>query len=119
MGCFEMKLLLDSHIWLWWVNQSNDLSEAHKQIIEEAEEVFVSAISCWEITLLAQRQRIQLPTDKEHWFHLALEQSGITCLPLTQAIAIQSALLPYAHRDPADRFIIATSLQYSVASDEF
>lgn len=112
MGRFTVKLLLDTHIWLWWINQSEELSPAHTQIIENADSVFVSAISCWEIMLLVQRQRIQLPLEPSEWFRLGLSSSGIACLPLTHAIAVHAALLESAHRDPADRFIIATALEH-------
>jgi PIN domain nuclease of toxin-antitoxin system len=109
-----MRLLLDTHIWLWWVNQSGELLPKHDALIQEAEELYVSTISCWEVALLNQRQRIRLPVDQQRWFHLAIEQSGIICLPLSQKIAVRAADLSYHHRDPADRFIIATALELNL-----
>jgi PIN domain nuclease of toxin-antitoxin system len=105
-----MNLVLDTHIWLWWINQDNQLSAQHQKVIAGTENVFVSAISCWEITMLHQRQRIELDVSLNEWFRLALEGANIACLPITEAIAIKSATLDFYHRDPADRFIIATTL---------
>jgi len=105
-----MNLLLDTHIWLWWINQDNQLSDKHKNQIAEAKNVFVSSVSCWELVMLHQRQRIDLSGDFEDWFSIALAGANIVCLPITAAIAIKSACLDFHHRDPADRFIIATSL---------
>lgn len=111
MGCPQVKILLDTHIWLWWVNQTGELPAGHQALLQEAEALYVSSISCWEIALLAQRQRIRLPVDHRRWFELAIKQSGIVCLPLSLQIAVRSAELPYQHRDPADRFIMATALE--------
>lgn len=105
-----MNLLLDTHIWLWWIDEDNQLSPKHRAIISGAENVFVSAISCWEIVLLHQRQRIELSMSLDDWFRLALEKANIGCLPITEEVAIKSAGLDFHHRDPADRFIIATAL---------
>ena len=109
-----MNLLLDTHIWLWWINQSEELPTKHVDLIENAERVYVSAISCWEVALLKERQRIELPITQSKWFQLALQQAGIICLPLTHSIAIQAASLSHTHRDPADRFIIATALEHQL-----
>jgi len=105
-----MNLLLDTHIWLWWINQDNQLSAQHCAVIGEAENVFVSAVSCWEVVMLHQRQRIALSKPLPEWFYLGLEKANITVLPVTEAIAVKSAQLAFYHRDPADRFIIATAL---------
>jgi PIN domain nuclease of toxin-antitoxin system len=106
-----MKILLDTHIWLWWVNQNSELSPEHIHLIENAEEIFISSISCWEVTQLSQRQRIILPQMASKWFQLALDETGISCIPISKQIAIRAGELPYHHRDPADRFIIATALE--------
>lgn len=103
-----MNLLLDTHIWLWWINQNEQLSIQHQAIIAEAENVYISSISCWELALLQQRQRIELNEPLQDWLHIALED--IVCLPITETIAVQSALMDFHHRDPADRFIIATAV---------
>jgi PIN domain nuclease of toxin-antitoxin system len=108
VGGNEVNVLLDTHVWLWWVHQDQQLPDRHRELIAQAENVFVSALSCWEAVLLHQRQRIELVEPLQDWLQLAL--TNIVCLPLTEAIATQSAWLNFHHRDPADRFIIATPL---------
>jgi PIN domain nuclease of toxin-antitoxin system len=103
-----MNLLLDTHVWLWWVNQNEQLSIQHQALISQAENVYVSSISCWEIAMLHQRERIELADPLKDWLQIALQD--INCLPLTETIATQSALLAFHHRDPADRFIISTAV---------
>ncbi len=105
-----MNLLLDTHIWLWWVNQDEQLSIQYQDIIAEAENVYISSISCWELVLLQQRQRIELNEPLQGWLQTALED--IVCLPITETIAVHSALMDFHHRDPADRFIISTAVIY-------
>ncbi len=107
-----MRLLLDTHIWLWWVNNTDDLPKSHSNYIEQVDELYVSAISCWELAYLHQHRRIELPLETEQWFDDALQGSGVICLPCSRTIAISAAKLPEYHRDPADRFIIATTLEY-------
>jgi PIN domain nuclease of toxin-antitoxin system len=107
-----MRLLLDTHIWLWWINNTDDLPLSHRDYIEQADELYVSVLSCWELAYLCQRRRIELLTDIDQWFDDALKGSGVICLPCSRSIAISAAKLPEHHRDPADRFIIATAVEY-------
>ncbi len=72
----------------------------------------VSAISCYEITLAQQRGKLELPCAASQWFHDALEPAGITIFPLTPNIACRAVELSPVHRDPFDRLIIATALEY-------
>lgn len=113
-----MNVLLDTHAWIWWINQDSMLPAKAGQWIEKADNVAVSAISCWEVRMLRQRQRIELAGAVEDWLEQALQPAGIACLPVSCAIADKSANLPQHHRDPADRLIIATALEhrYSVLS---
>jgi|APLak6261660231_1056022.scaffolds.fasta_scaffold03640_2 PIN domain nuclease of toxin-antitoxin system len=108
MGYVAVNLLLDTHIWLWWINQNGPLTNQHRETIAQAEQVFISSISCWELVMLYQRQRIELDLPLQDWLSIALRD--IVCLPLTAEIAMRAALLDFQHRDPADRFIIATAL---------
>jgi PIN domain nuclease of toxin-antitoxin system len=101
-------IILDTHIWVRW--SCNDLSNSITSRIERATSVCVSAISCWEIAYLAKRGRLDLGIPLKDWFHAALDQSDITLLPLDGEIARIAAELPDHHRDPSDRFIIATAI---------
>jgi PIN domain nuclease of toxin-antitoxin system len=72
----------------------------------------VSAISCFEITLLVKGRKLELPLPTDEWIQEALEQSAIECLPITCSITQRSVNLTDIHRDPADRMIIATALEH-------
>ena len=80
-------------------------------IIDRCDQVVVSAISCWELAYLARRNRLVLPLPVDEWLIAALDESGVTSLPLTARMASMAAGLTDVHRDPADRFIIATAIE--------
>lgn len=105
-------IVLDTHIWIWWVHGDERLTQRQMEIIQahEDDEIGVSAISCWEIAKLVERGRLDLPCPLEDWFDLALSYPGIRLIELTPAIAIESTRLPGEfHRDPADQIIVATA----------
>ena len=104
-------IILDTHIWLWWINQDNERLGANRvAAIQSADIVAVSAISCFEVAWLDLHGRIELPCSRQTWFEKALEGSVIALLPITPAIATAAVELPEHHRDPQDRLIIATAL---------
>ena len=104
-------IVLDTHIWLWWVNKNLDLlGSARQETLQESEQLAVCTISCLEIAWLDQHQRIVLPQSKADWFQKALSGSGILLLPITPTIASIAVELPEHHRDPQDRLIIATAI---------
>lgn len=80
--------------------------------LENADEIFVSATSCWEMAQLVKRNRIQLSMPLVHWITLA--SMNIEILPINKDIALLSERLENHHKDPADRFIIATSVLYQM-----
>ncbi len=106
-------LLLDTHVWLWLVAGSRDLSTEARHTIERAAatgSLRIAAISLWEIALLASRGRIVLGKSIGLWLDEALAEPGPAIDPLTPQIAIESYALPDVfHRDPADRLIVATA----------
>jgi PIN domain nuclease of toxin-antitoxin system len=106
-------LLLDTHVWLWLVAGSSDLSIASRNTIESAAAagaLRIAAISLWEVALLAWGGRIVLGKSISLWIDEALAEPGPRIDPLTPQIAIESYALPEAfHRDPADRLIVATA----------
>lgn len=106
-------IVLDTHIWIWWVNKDfRVLAPPRLEQIEYANVVAVSAISCFEVAWLAHHERIVLPCSKEEWFEMALDGSGIVVLPVTPKIAVMAVELPEHHTDPQDRIIIATALAH-------
>jgi PIN domain nuclease of toxin-antitoxin system len=104
-------IVLDTHTWLWWTNESINLSGRADEAIKQADLIGIPVISCWEISMLVAKSRIELSMDVEVWIDLALQHPKVKLLPLTPAIAVLSTQLPGDfHGDPADRLIVATSL---------
>ena len=103
-------IVLDTHIWLWWLMGDVRLKSEWKQCIERSERVGVSAASCIEVAWLAQFGRITLPCASDEWMNKAIVDSGIELIAITPHIAKLAAELPQHHRDPQDRLIIATAL---------
>ena|ERR1043165_7008683 len=104
--------LLDTHVWIWAIHNDPRLSAKHKALLLESlgRNIFVSAISCWEIAKLVSLNRIKLDRSISDWFKVALEESQIELVPITPEIAIESNMLPGVfHRDPADAIIVATA----------
>lgn len=109
-------IVLDTHIWIWHVQGDKRLTADYTQIIQQYESISlgVSAISLWEIAKAVERGGLTLPVTIEDWFLIALAYPGITLLPLTPQIAIESTRLPGAfHKDPADQIIVATARVYN------
>ena len=105
-------ILLDTHIWVRWIEPDMDpLPVAMSRMIDNSDQVTVSAVSCWEVAYLAKRSRLMLPLSVDEWLQAALDESGVTSLPLTAKMASRAASLADIHRDPADRFIIATAIE--------
>lgn len=105
-------ILLDTHIWVWWVHGDENLSSVLFDLISDNEEegIGVSIITCWEVAKLVEYGRIELPVKVKEWFDKALGYPGINLLPLSPEIAVESTQLPgNFHRDPADQIIVATS----------
>lgn len=107
-------ILMDTHIWLRWLLPDEPLSENLIKLIETTEYLAVSSISCWEVVLLEKLHRIELPLPVDEWLKEALIGSSVTALPVTATIASLAGLLPYHHKDPADRFIIATAIHHDM-----
>ncbi|MGH7099279.1 MAG: type II toxin-antitoxin system VapC family toxin [Stellaceae bacterium] len=106
-------LLLDTHIWIWFMLASGELAEGARGMINRAAaagRLRIAAISLWEAALLAARDRISLGQPLTQWIEGAVSAPGLSVEPLLPRIAIESCCLPDAfHRDPADRMIVATA----------
>lgn len=106
-------VVLDTHIWFWFINQEFQRFPASwRASIESAERVGVSPVSCYEIALAQQRGKLELPCAADAWFQEALMPAGIELLSLMPSIAARAVNLSPIHRDPFDRLIIATALVY-------
>jgi PIN domain nuclease of toxin-antitoxin system len=96
--------LLDTHLLLWWLAESAELSEQARTLIGDPENtVFVSAVGLWEIWLKESLGKLRLPDD----FERQMAAESFESLPLTAAQAREVALLPWHHRDPFDRMLVA------------
>lgn len=102
-------ILLDTHIWVRWQNSPETLSANILNFITESDALAVSAISCWEVAMLARKQRIELNMTISEWIEEALAYTD-NCISIDRGILLLAASLPEHHRDPADRIIIATAI---------
>ena len=105
-------ILLDTHVWIWWVHDDPHLDPRTRAVVEEHEPsgLGVSVISCWEVAKLVQVGRLVLPCSVAEWLEQALAYPGIIIQPLTPSIVVESTHLPGSfHRDPADQIIVATA----------
>lgn len=117
-----MKLLLDTHIWLWSVLEPERLSRRVEEAIKNPEnELWLSSISIWELIVLKQKKRILPDEDIEIWIPKALRALPLHEAPVTHEVALDIGRLQLVHGDPADRFLVATARVFEltlVTADE-
>jgi len=110
-----LKLLLDTHIWLWSLAEPSRLSKRIRAAVTRAEnELWVSPISVWELLVLAERGRVKLDDEPRRWVAEALASTPAQEAVLTFEVAIRSREVTLAHPDPSDRFLVATALVYDL-----
>ena len=110
-----MKLLLDTHIFLWGLLDPSRLNDRVASELEsEANELWLSPVSTWETMLLAERGRIVLDTEPRPWLRSALRTLALKEAPLTHEVALLSRSVDLPHQDPADRFLVATAQAYQL-----
>ena len=111
MGCNPlMKLLLDTHIWIWMVLDPKRLSRRVARALDDAENgLWLSPISVWELLMLTQKGRVELNEDAVAWTRRTLEQLQLHEAPLTTEVALETSTLGLAHSDPSDRLIAASA----------
>lgn len=103
-----MRLLLDTHIWLWSLRETGRLGAGVRHAMRNAEnELWLSPISTWEALILHEKGRIHLVGDLDDW--VAESTAPFLEAPLTHEIVKVSRLLALPQRDPADRFLAATA----------
>lgn len=107
-------IVLDTHVWVWWLSESHSFSSKVQKLLNEAKTkqgIYISSISVWEVAQLATRGRLQLTMEYNDWIAQAESLPFINFVPIDNHIALKSIqLLPPLHQDPADRIIIATAL---------
>ena len=106
-----MKLLLDTHVWIWWHVRPGALSKrVRSAMAASSDELLLSAISVWELAKLIEKGRLGLSCDPEEWIEQALRMPRLRLVPLSPRVAYRSTALPEPfHEDPADQIIVATA----------
>lgn len=102
-----MRLLLDTHVFLWAVAGSARLKASARQLIDGADEVYVSAVSIWEVAIKVRLGRLEADP---HELAAAIEPSGFVELPVRARHAAGVAALERHHDDPFDRLLLAQAL---------
>ena len=110
-----MKLLLDTHVWVWSVSGDARLNDTVRRVLgDPMHELWISSISPWEILLLAERGRLVLDPDARSWVRQALSDSPVREAPVTIDVALASRSVRLANQDPADRFIAASAMVFGL-----
>jgi len=110
-----MKLLLDTHIFLWSLLEPERLSKnVAVELQKQENQLWFSPISSWEIMLLEQKGSVFLEPDPASWLREAFKRVPVKEARINYEIAIQSCLIKLPHRDPADRLIAATAVIYGL-----
>jgi len=105
-----VKLLLDTHIWLWTSLQPQKLSpRVTRALTNEENELWLSPISVWELNLLHGKGRVKAPDGVPRWVASSVEELRLTEAPLTIEVALAVSALDLPHGDPADHFLVATA----------
>jgi len=105
-----VKLLLDTHIWLWSTLQPEKISpRVAKALTNQENELWLSPISVWELNLLHGKGRVKGPDDVPLWVARSVEELRLTEAPLTIEVALAVSALDLPHGDPADHFLAATA----------
>lgn len=117
-----MRLLLDTHVFLWSLLDPGRLTARVAAALEEpANELWLSPLNTWEVLVLAERGRVILEPEPVAWLRTVYRTIPFQEAPLTHEVAMESRLIDLPHRDPVDRFLAATARVYGltlVTADE-
>ncbi|MCK9462051.1 MAG: type II toxin-antitoxin system VapC family toxin [Proteobacteria bacterium] len=103
-----MRILLDTHVWLWMIAEPDRLNaEARERIADRGNDLFLSAASAWEIAIKHRIGRLPLPAPPEEFVPARLVRDGVIPLPVEHRHALRVASLPALHRDPFGRLLVA------------
>lgn len=110
-----MKLLLDTHIWLWSLLEPQRLPKRVACELRSAKsELWLSPVSVWEAHLLIEAGRLRVKEEPRRWVAKALQSAPLAEARLTYDVALESRAIGLAHQDPADRFLAATAKVYDL-----
>ena len=106
-----MKVLLDTHAFLWWITDDPRISSRARDVVQDAEnELYLSAASGWEIAIKTQLGRLRLPGESDVYLARQMSVNAIQPLAITMRHSLFVYGLPDIHKDPFDRMIIAQSI---------
>lgn len=107
-------IILDTHIWVWWVDDNERLTKKYREYIEEyqSQGLGVSIVSSWEVAKLVEKNRLVFSCSVNECLETALAYPGIQLLNLTLPIVVNSTQLSGFHSDPFDQIIVATAINY-------
>lgn len=110
-----MKLLLDTHIWLWSLLAPDELTaRVRTELASATNEIWLSPISSWEVLLLIERGRLAVDGDPLGFIHDMIDALPTREAAINHAVAIESRRIALVHQDPADRFLAATARVYEL-----
>jgi len=108
-----MPAVLDTHVWVWWVDGGRRLSKAATRSIHRAQAdggLWLSTISIWEVSKKVEKRQLILDRPLDEWLDLATTLPGLQLAELTRPVLVESCRLPPPfHDDPADQLIVATA----------
>lgn len=103
-------ILLDTHIFIWLVNNDENLPVNYQKLLETEQEKYISVITCWEILLLLKKDRLKLKSHFNEWISKSLNAFNIQVINLDLEIVLAYDSISNFHKDPADNLIAATSI---------
>jgi PIN domain nuclease of toxin-antitoxin system len=110
-----VKLLLDTHIWLWSTLEPQRLTRrVEKALADPANELWLSPVSVAELTVLLRKGRLTLPHDIQTWVMKTIQDLQLTEAPLTIEVALAISSINFPHGDPADHFLSATAKVFNL-----
>jgi PIN domain nuclease of toxin-antitoxin system len=110
LGSIAVKLLLDTHIWLWSALDPQRLSRrVDRELSNQDNELWLSPVSVWELSLLHRKGRMKMPQDIPSWVAATMQQLRLAEAPLTVEVALALGTFHFPHADPADHFLAATA----------
>lgn len=110
-----MRVLLDTHAFIWWFEDDPRLPSAGREAIADASDALLSVASCWEIAIKVSRKKLALSRPIEHVVAEQLGRARVQLLPIDLGDVARVAELPFHHRDPFDRMLVAQALNDDLA----
>ncbi|MBD2134350.1 type II toxin-antitoxin system VapC family toxin [Sphaerospermopsis sp. FACHB-1094] len=108
-----MKIILDTHIFLWFITNNKRLADQYYDAISNQDnEIYLSVVSVWEATIKYQLGKLPLPASPEIYLPQQREKHLISSLSITETTITQLAKLPPVHNDPFDRLLLCQSLEH-------